>query len=275
MLIELESATQGQGMDVSYSLNKIDDKHVQLSGTVKHEGSPVCAMVLANGQYMFTCSGDGSYTLNVPIDEKGEITLFSFCSGRPPYKEILFVDEEFKPIDTNTADINSAGGIIKLSGGEEATFDAGIVTSNSKIIFNKYDTPLASIGEAEVLSFTYSLEIETKNISDFVGNDLEDSDFLTLEYPPIKSSNSISAFRLTNSLIDDAYSLARTTISNGKEKIVLYSKVAKDSAKQTVKIGKSYLDQAKKIGTSAVIKITTEVLNFIDYFDLKVDSQLF
>jgi len=45
--------------------------------------------VLANGQYMFSCSGDGSYSLDVPLDGNGEITLFTFVDGLQPYKEII------------------------------------------------------------------------------------------------------------------------------------------------------------------------------------------
>ncbi|MFZ7110717.1 MAG: Ig-like domain-containing protein [Desulfatiglandales bacterium] len=65
---------------------------VTLSGTVSNDGQPLCAMVLANGQSMFTCGqGDdlGKYTLNVPLDANGKITLYSFCSGFSPYNTIL------------------------------------------------------------------------------------------------------------------------------------------------------------------------------------------
>lgn len=48
-------------------------------------GTPVCAMVLANGQYMFSCDGTGAYKLNVPLDPNGEITLFAFADGFAPF----------------------------------------------------------------------------------------------------------------------------------------------------------------------------------------------
>ena len=63
--------------------------HADIGGTVLYEGTPLCAMVLANGQYMFTCSGDGSYNLTVPLDAKGKITLYGFASGFAPYKTVL------------------------------------------------------------------------------------------------------------------------------------------------------------------------------------------
>ena len=50
------------------------------------DGTPVCAMVLANGQYMFSCGGAGAYSLDVPLDAQGQITLFVFADGFAPYR---------------------------------------------------------------------------------------------------------------------------------------------------------------------------------------------
>ena len=99
MQIELQASDGGQGMDVSYDLQGIDSKWIRVTGTVTYNGSPVCAMALANGQYMFTCSGDGSFSLDVPLDSNGEITLYCFCSGLPPYKYV-FTSVEISPILT-------------------------------------------------------------------------------------------------------------------------------------------------------------------------------
>ena len=52
-------------------------------------GTPVCAMVLANGQHMFSCDGAGNYTLNVPLDSNDRITLQVFASGFAPYRQTL------------------------------------------------------------------------------------------------------------------------------------------------------------------------------------------
>ena len=62
-----------------------------LSGTVTDTTStPVCAMVLANGQKMFSCGANlGQFALEVPLDPKGEITLFGFASGLQPYKAVI------------------------------------------------------------------------------------------------------------------------------------------------------------------------------------------
>ena len=66
---------------------------VNINGTVTYNGSPVCTMVLANGQYMFTCSGDGSFNLDVPLDGNGQITVFAFCEGLAPFEQIIYPAE--------------------------------------------------------------------------------------------------------------------------------------------------------------------------------------
>ena len=51
---------------------------------------PLCTMVLANGQSMFSCGADlGTFDLEVPLDGNGEITLYVFCSGLGPYKQVF------------------------------------------------------------------------------------------------------------------------------------------------------------------------------------------
>ena len=92
--IEFEQAGEGVGMDVACTHQAINFNRVRLSGTVSYEGSPVCAMVLANGQYMFTCSGDGGFALDVPFNpQDGSVTFFSFCSGLPPYRYDYTADQ--------------------------------------------------------------------------------------------------------------------------------------------------------------------------------------
>lgn len=64
--------------------------YVRISGTVTHDGTPLCAMVLANGKNMFTCGSNlGAYDLEVPLDGNRNITLYVFCSGFAPYKEVV------------------------------------------------------------------------------------------------------------------------------------------------------------------------------------------
>ncbi len=75
-----------------------------VTGDVRTEtGIPVCAMVLANGQYMFSCGGNGAYSLNVPLDEKGQITLFAFADGFAPFSATVGPNSFPLPVRTHTA----------------------------------------------------------------------------------------------------------------------------------------------------------------------------
>lgn len=63
------------------------DGWVALAGQVRNgQGQPLCAMVLANGQYMFSCGGQGAFNLTVPRAPDGSITLFTFVDGMSPYR---------------------------------------------------------------------------------------------------------------------------------------------------------------------------------------------
>ena len=59
-----------------------------VSGSITIGGTPVCALVLANGQSMFSCGGAGQYSLDVPLDHDGNVTLMVFAAGFKPYKVI-------------------------------------------------------------------------------------------------------------------------------------------------------------------------------------------
>ena len=91
--IVLEDIKDGGSLDVAATLQAISNTRVRLSGTVSRNGSSVCAMVLANGQYAFTCSGDGSFSLELPLDTNGSATLFAFCSNLQPYKTTFAADQ--------------------------------------------------------------------------------------------------------------------------------------------------------------------------------------
>jgi hypothetical protein len=68
-------------------------KRIDISGKVLQSNSPtpVCAMVLANGQYMFSCDGSGSYSLNIPLDTNGRFKLQVYADGFAP--TVLRFDE--------------------------------------------------------------------------------------------------------------------------------------------------------------------------------------
>jgi hypothetical protein len=70
--------------------NPVAKASVSIFGSIYNNlGSPLCALVLANGQFMFSCQPTGQYSLTVPQDSNGQVTLFGFADGHFPYKQIF------------------------------------------------------------------------------------------------------------------------------------------------------------------------------------------
>ena len=72
---------------------------INISGTValgSNNTVPVCAMVLANGQYMFSCNGNGDYNMDVPLDSNGQVTIQVYADGFAPY--IVKIDA-YQPVN--------------------------------------------------------------------------------------------------------------------------------------------------------------------------------
>ncbi|WP_151703178.1 trypsin-like serine peptidase [Nitrincola alkalilacustris] len=70
----------------------VDTDRVLISGSVSTmmaQPTPVCAMVLINGQHMFSCDGQGGFELDVPLDANGEITIFAFADGFAPFRAVI------------------------------------------------------------------------------------------------------------------------------------------------------------------------------------------
>jgi hypothetical protein len=61
-------------------------KRIDISGKVllQESQTPICAMVLANGQYKFSCDGTGSYAMNIPLDTNGQFKLQVYADGFAP-----------------------------------------------------------------------------------------------------------------------------------------------------------------------------------------------
>jgi C-terminal peptidase prc len=119
-------------------------ERTRISGTVKYQGAPVCAMVLANGVHQFTCSGDGSFDLtSVPFDSNEEITLYAFCSGLSPYKTTLTDGEMGLEIDMSS-DPNGKQPVVSID-----TFEVGVTKTGwvdiSGTIENAAGTPLCAM----------------------------------------------------------------------------------------------------------------------------------
>jgi len=71
---------------------------IDISGQVllQDSNTPVCAMVLANGEFEFSCDGSGNYSFQVPLDGNGQFQLQVYADGFAP--EIQTFDE-FKRVN--------------------------------------------------------------------------------------------------------------------------------------------------------------------------------
>ncbi|MCP4353224.1 MAG: hypothetical protein GY795_47845 [Desulfobacterales bacterium] len=87
-------------------------ERVNISGTVYYNNQPLNAIVLANGQYMFTDTADGIYDFDAPPDENGEVALFVFCDGFDPFRQILelgnttYTDINMSPVSPDSRTFN-------------------------------------------------------------------------------------------------------------------------------------------------------------------------
>jgi hypothetical protein len=89
MNLPVTRSDSDQDMNVYYDILPYNRSKVRMIGNIYFNNSPVCAMALANGQYMFSSPVNGSFMLDLPLDDKGGITFHGFCSGLPPYKETI------------------------------------------------------------------------------------------------------------------------------------------------------------------------------------------
>ena len=93
----------------------VSDGWATIAGAIAHNGAPLCAMVLANGQYMFTCAdGDafGQFELDVPLDTNDEITVQAFVSGLAPYRETVSACGPAMEIDMQSTSPDSKSPVI-------------------------------------------------------------------------------------------------------------------------------------------------------------------
>jgi len=71
------------------TMTTASDGKFRITGTMTLNSDLLCGLILANGQFMFTC-GDplpkGNFDLTVPLDSQGQITLFGFSAGLVPFQ---------------------------------------------------------------------------------------------------------------------------------------------------------------------------------------------
>jgi hypothetical protein len=142
---------------------------VTIHGTVTYDGTPQCAMVLANGQYMFSCAGNGEYELKVPLDANGEITLFSSVDGLAPFKQVLTpeaaadFDIEMEPSSPDSKmptvtridpeNVDDPPGWVKIDGSVslDGTPLNAMVLVNGQYMFSNGDQEGLKVGDYELV----------------------------------------------------------------------------------------------------------------------------
>jgi hypothetical protein len=76
---------------------------INISGRIllQNSNTPVCAMVLANGEFQFSCDGTGNYSLNIPLDGNGQFKLQVYADGFAP--KVQTFDEFMRVNDARLA----------------------------------------------------------------------------------------------------------------------------------------------------------------------------
>jgi hypothetical protein len=71
-------------------------KQINVSGTVllQDTSTSLCAMVLANGKFDFSCDGSGNYSGTINLDSNGQYTLQVYADGFAPMIQAF---DEFSP----------------------------------------------------------------------------------------------------------------------------------------------------------------------------------
>ena len=90
--VEMGRAEDGRDFQVSWHapFPATSQNRLRLRGTIQLDGTPICALALANGQKQFTCGDSlGEFDLDAPLDAQGNVTLQVFAAGFQPYRDII------------------------------------------------------------------------------------------------------------------------------------------------------------------------------------------
>ena len=90
MLSGLAAAAANDSSDDTSEPAALSEEWVNVSGSVKVGDVDVCALVVINGQSMFTCGASlGRYDLQVPPDTNGKLSLQAFVKGQEAFKKTI------------------------------------------------------------------------------------------------------------------------------------------------------------------------------------------
>ncbi len=143
---------------------------VTFTGQVTNtEGTPLCAMVLINGEFIFSCDGNGQYQLSFPLDSSAQATVFAFVDGLAPFRQVVTPSSTSQTQaivvspsnDPTTATVNlstvtdAGGGWVSLGGtvtNASGTPLCGVVLANGQYTF--------SCGSAGAFALTVPREVD-------------------------------------------------------------------------------------------------------------------
>jgi len=129
-----------------------------LSGTITApNGTPVCALVLASGRSVFSCSPVGQYTLNnLPTEQDGTIKLAVYADGFRPFAQRLTTFGNVPVVlrrqyDNGLSDISSLDGVYTLM--------RTTVQSNDGQIFDSFQPGIGASGTLTISGSRYDVSI--------------------------------------------------------------------------------------------------------------------
>lgn len=89
---------------VSLAAEDAEKSQVRVSGRLLYHGdTPLCGLVIINGESFFTCNGDGRFNMIVPLDASGNLSVMAFVDGLIPYSDTIeYQNAVFVPADYPT-----------------------------------------------------------------------------------------------------------------------------------------------------------------------------
>lgn len=105
--IEMVREKEGRAFQIQESFVRFrEGDRVRVGGSISIDDVPVCGLILANGQKMFSCGDNlGIFSFDVPLDAANNISLQAFAAGFQPFKKDTLIDIDSLPACVDIAGI--------------------------------------------------------------------------------------------------------------------------------------------------------------------------
>jgi hypothetical protein len=88
IMVRPEAGSQVIEITLASEPGVVNPSWTRISGSVTSGGVDLCAMVLANGESMFSCgAAQGTFDMEVPLNDQGQIEFQCFAAGFEPYRD--------------------------------------------------------------------------------------------------------------------------------------------------------------------------------------------